>query len=297
MTTKQQQEALEYFRKHAEDWKSKAEGLGSAKVNVIEQRNEYVLQVADEHPAMRSFLDVGCGTGELVCHTARRGVDATGVDYAPEMIDLASKKAQDEGITRAKFVCCSVFDFEMQRDSYDLISANGFIEYLSQGEMRTFFDLVAKALVPGGSFVVSSRNRLFNLVSMNEYTLQESDAAGIHLLLKEAVKWTTAKELMEVTSAECAPLQAPETEHAKTGIDVATRFQYSPFQLINLLQDLGLRAAEVYSVHIHGVTPSFSKTNPETHASIANLLQAFARHNTRLLAHASTFMLHVKKEE
>lgn len=297
MITKQQQEALEYFRKHALDWRVNADGVGNTGVNVIERRNAYVQQVADARQSMRSFLDVGCGTGELVCHIARRGVDATGVDYAPEMIDLASKKAQDEGITQAKFVCCSIFDFEMQRESYDLISANGFIEYISQQEMQTFFDLVAEALAPGGSFVVGSRNRLFNLVSLNDFTLQEIEAGCIDLLLREAVKWTTAKEMVEVVSAECAPLQAPETVHAKTGIDVTTRFQYSPFQLINLLQDRGLRAVEVYPVHIHGVTPSFKEMQTEIHASIENLLQAYARHNTQLLAHASTFMLHVKNEE
>ena len=80
MITKQQQEALDYFKKHAEDWRSIAEGLGITKVNVIEQRNKYVLQVADEHSAIRLFLDVGCGTRELVCHVARRGVDAIGMD-------------------------------------------------------------------------------------------------------------------------------------------------------------------------------------------------------------------------
>lgn len=296
MTTKQQQETLEYFRKHAEDWRSKAVGGRNDKANVIEQRNDYILQVEDERPATRSFLDVGCGTGELVCHTAKRGIDATGVDYAPEMIDLASKKAQDEGITRATFACSSIFDFEMQRERYDLISANGFIEYISQQEMIAFFELVADALAPGGSFVVGSRNRLFNFASMNDFTLQEIEAGDFDLLLRETVKWTTAQEMLKVGSAECAPLQAPETEHAKTGIDVTTRFQYSPFQLINLLQDKGLRAVEVYPVHIHGATPSFCKANMELHASIANLLQAYARHNTQLLAHASTFMLHVKKE-
>jgi len=297
LTTKQQKEALDYFRKHAEDWRSTAVGLGSAKVNVIEKRNEYVLQVSDERSATRSFLDVGCGTGELVCQMAKHGVDATGVDYAPEMIDLASKKARDEGIPRAKFMCSSIFDFEMHSERYDLISANGFIEYVSQQEMQTFFDLVAQALTPEGSFVVGSRNRLFNLVTMNDFTLQETESGDIDLLLREAVKWTTAKEMVGVVSAESAPLQAPETEHTKTGIDVATRFQYSPFQLITLLQARGLRAVEVYPVHIHGVTPSFIEANPEVHTSIANLLQAHARHNTQLLANASTFMLHVKKGE
>jgi hypothetical protein len=194
-------------------------------------------------------------------------------------------------------VCCSIFDFEMRRAGYDLISANGFIEYVSQREMQIFFDLVARALAPGGSFVVGSRNRLFNLVSMNEFTLREAGSGGLDLLLKEAVRWTNAKETAGGVSAECAPLQAPETEHARTGIDVATRFQYSPSQLIGLLRDRGLRAVEVYPLHIHGVTPSFKETNPELHVSIANLLQAHARHNTRLLAQASSFMLHARKEE
>jgi 2-polyprenyl-3-methyl-5-hydroxy-6-metoxy-1,4-benzoquinol methylase len=295
MATKQQQDTLEYFRGHAGDWRAKAEGVGNSRVNVIEQRNGYVLQVADERSATQSFLDVGCGSGELVCQMARRGVDATGVDYAPEMIDLASKKARDEGIARAKFVCRSIFEFSMQSESYDLISANGFIEYISQQELQSFFDIVAEALAPGGSFVVGSRNRLFNLVSMNDYTLSEIDTKSIELLLRESVKWSTAKAMVGVVHAECAPLQAPETEHAKTGIDVRTRFQYSPFQLINLLHNKGLRAKEVYPVHIHGVPPSFKKANREVHTAIANLLQSYARGNTQLLTHASTFMLHVVK--
>jgi 2-polyprenyl-3-methyl-5-hydroxy-6-metoxy-1,4-benzoquinol methylase len=297
MTTQQQQEALEYFRRHAGNWRAKAEGSVDSKVNVIEQRNGYVLQVAEERPAMRSFLDVGCGTGELACQMARRGVQTTGVDYAPEMIDLASKKAQAEGIAGIEFVCCSIFDFGMQRESYDLISANGFIEYISQKEMLSFFDAVAEGLSPGGSFVVGSRNRLFNLVSMNDFTLLELEAGDLELLLRESVKWTTAKQMVEVVDADCAPLQAPDTSHAKTGIDVTTRFQYSPFQLIKLLQDRGLQAAEVYPVHVHSVAPAFKQTNSEIHVSTANLLQAYARYNTQLLTNASTFMLHVKRDQ
>jgi 2-polyprenyl-3-methyl-5-hydroxy-6-metoxy-1,4-benzoquinol methylase len=295
MTTRQQQETLEYFRRHAEDWRAGSVESGNVKVNVIDHRNAYVLRVAEERPATRSFLDVGCGPGELVCRMARRGVPATGLDFAPEMIDLARKKVQDERISRATFVCCSIFDFPMKRESYDLISANGFIEYISPQAMQSFFDLVAEALTLDGSFVVGSRNRLFNLLSMNEYTLAELRAGAVELLLREAVKWTTANGIVEVWEAECAPLQPPDTLHPQTGIEVRTRFQYSPFQLINLLQSRGLRAVDVYPVHIHGVPPAFKEDHAEVHASIANLLQAHATHNTQLLAHASTFMLHVRK--
>ncbi len=193
MTTKQQREALDYFTTHADDWRSKADGLGCGKVNVIEQRNEYVVQVANQHPGLGRFLDVGCGTGELVCQVAGLGADAVGVDYAPAMIDLASKKAAVAEIARANFTCASIFDFRVQPESYDLIAANGFIEYLSQPQLIDFFDLVADALAPGGSLVVGSRNRLFNLVSMNDFTLQELEAEHVDPLLREALMWTKAE--------------------------------------------------------------------------------------------------------
>lgn len=297
MTTKQQDEALDYFRKHAGDWRLKADGMKAAEVNIIEQRNDYVRQVIGGRSSTKSFLDAGCGTGELVCAAAARGVNSTGVDYSPEMIDLAQKKAAAEKLSCAKFVCSSIFDFKLQRAGYDVISANGFIEYISLQQMEQFFDVVAEALAPGGSFVVGSRNRLFNLVSMNGFTLQEVEAGSVEMMIKEAVKWTTAKGMVEVTGAECGPYQAPETEHPVTGIKVATRFQYTPFQLIDLLQKRDLRAVEVYPVHIHGVTPAFASDNAPIHVSIANLLQPFGRHGTQLLAHASSFMLHVQKKD
>jgi 2-polyprenyl-3-methyl-5-hydroxy-6-metoxy-1,4-benzoquinol methylase len=295
MTTKQQQEALEYFRKHAGDWREAAEGAGIASVNIIALRNQYVLQVAQERAATRSLLDVGCGTGELVCDAARQGIDASGVDYAPEMIDLASAKAQSAGISGAKFVCASIFDFEIPRERYDVISANGFIEYVSPEQTEAFFDIVADGLAPGGSFVVGSRNRLFNLVSLNEYSLQELATGDIGLVLEEAVQWTSANRIADVKPAKRAPIQSLDTKHARTGVDVTTRFQYTPLQLIATLETRGLQAVEVYPVHIHGVTPAFKNSHPELHASIANLLQTFGRHSTQLLAYASTFMLHVEK--
>ena len=297
MTTAQQQEALEFFRRHATAWREKAENLDSSKVNVIEQRNTYVLQIAKERPRIESFLDVGCGTGELVCEVSVKGVRATGVDYAPEMIELAAKKAQDRGIKKVTFACSSIFEFALEPDSYDLISANGFIEYISLRELHVFFGLVAKALSPGGSFVVGSRNRLFNLVSMNAYTLDEIEAGASELLMREAVQWATATEIEGALELQPAPFQPAEAKHTKTGIDVVTRFQYTPLQLMNLLKGHGLHAVEVYPVHIHGLPSAYKDADPELHVHIAKALQASARHNTRLLSQASSFMLHVKKAE
>ena len=56
----------------------------------------YVAMV-DEFGA-RSLLDVGCGTGELACRLALRGVDVVGVDPAGASLDVARAKAGAERV-------------------------------------------------------------------------------------------------------------------------------------------------------------------------------------------------------
>ena len=47
---------------------------------------------------VRSVLDVGCGTGQHALELARRGFNVTGVDRAPEMLDLARQKTGAEQV-------------------------------------------------------------------------------------------------------------------------------------------------------------------------------------------------------
>ena len=78
--TKQQEEAIRYFSDHAQDWQDKAGTTDLAEVNIIEQRNAFVLEVVAQLPGIRATLDIGCGTGDLVCSIAKQGIEATGID-------------------------------------------------------------------------------------------------------------------------------------------------------------------------------------------------------------------------
>lgn len=295
MDNKQQEETLQYFKAYAEDWHKKAQGAIAAKVNVIQQRNGYVLEVIKERAATNWLLDVGCGTGDLVCDAARQGVNGLGVDFAQEMIDIAREKSRQAGLGNAYFECCSIFDCDFSTRKFDVAAANGFIEYISQDALLQFFDLMYQALTPGGSFVVGSRNRLFNLYSLNDFTRQELVNNHIHALLEEALAFASGDALEEILNLQPAPLQTPETQHADTGIHVSTRFQYTPLQLIRILSEKGFAIKEIYPVHVHGVPPAFKAEHPETHTAISNLLQNYARQHLSLLPFASTFMLHAEK--
>lgn len=296
MTTKQQKETQAYFRKFAEEWGMKAEDRNFESFNLIRERNDFVLSVAKENAPVRSFLDVGCGTGDLVVQAAKLGIPSVGVDFAEEMIEQAILKMKKESGIKADFVHASIFDFSMGNEEYDLISANGFIEYISYEELELFFDMVARGLKRGGSFVCGSRNRLFNLFSLNEYTSQEIDSGAAEMLLTEAVRWSVSQNIEEALhDVKIAPLQDREIKHPGTGVEVNTRFQYTPAQLIRKLAERGLKPIEIYPVNIHGVTPKTKDAHNDIYALIANMLQSFGRNNTQMLTQASTFMLHVMK--
>ena len=72
-------------------WTEKA-GAYDAHFGVITgQANAHVLDAAGELDG-RAVLDVCCGPGELTLMAAARGAHATGVDFAPSMIELARVK-------------------------------------------------------------------------------------------------------------------------------------------------------------------------------------------------------------
>jgi 2-polyprenyl-3-methyl-5-hydroxy-6-metoxy-1,4-benzoquinol methylase len=297
MTIEQQNESLWYFREHAEDWKNKALSRDRQRVNVIQQRNGYVLHVIKGRSDAQSVLDIGCGTGDLVCDIARLGIAATGIDFADEMIRIARHQAEEDGLAQAEFHCRSIFDFDVTSKRYDVISANGFIEYISPGQLRQFLELAHRALNPGGSLILGSRNRLFNIFSINAFTLEEIDRGAATLLLREAVALARGASLDELAGTDSATLQDAEVKHQYTGVGVSTRFQYTPVQLMRMVIDGGLVVEQLYPVHIHGVPPIFKERHPEVHVGIANFLQEFALEDASLLIpYASTFMLHARKE-
>ena len=227
----QQEETLKFFKKYANKWNAMAESTEKTKVNVIGQRNNYVSMVADELDNLESFLDIGCGTGDLVGEIAKRNVNSNGVDFSEEMIEIAKSKFSSVVNNLTSFYCSSIFEFPMKRNNYDLISANGFIEYISFNQLNDLIDSVHKSLSSKGSFIVGSRNRLFNLTSMNSFTLQEIEAGDIEALTKEAIKWSNSKKISDMSDFNGFPkYQESSLKHENTGIKVSTRlFSLSVF--------------------------------------------------------------------
>ncbi|HBE89845.1 MAG: hypothetical protein A3E37_05035 [Candidatus Andersenbacteria bacterium RIFCSPHIGHO2_12_FULL_46_9] len=294
--TKQQEEAWRFFNNKAQEWDSKASGQITNKVNVIKQRNDYVLGILKRLPEAKYLLDIGSGVGDLVCEAAKMGIKATGIDIAGGMVDLAHKRAIDDKLNLAEFILADYFDWHVDDASYDVVVANGFIEYVSYEQRDDFFNDAYRILKPGGSLIVSARNRLFNVMSANDYTREEIESGTIEQLVNEMVALGNRTKISELLNMESVPLQKEDMKHAATGIDVNCRYQYTPIQLMKMMDRESFKVAGVSPIHIHIGPPSFKEEQPQVHYEIAKLMQKYAVNNLRLIGAASAFMIHGVKE-
>jgi hypothetical protein len=63
-------------------------------------------------------MDLGSGDGRTVISAAKRGVRAMGIEYNPDMVELASRKAKEEGVTdKATFVKADLFETDFSKAS------------------------------------------------------------------------------------------------------------------------------------------------------------------------------------
>jgi SAM-dependent methyltransferase len=96
----------------------------------IFERYEWVMERAGEVSG-QSVIDVGCGSGRFVTTLAQRGAHVTGLDIAPNMIDLSRQLVTRDGVAdRCDFIVSDVLDWKT-RDMFDLVIAIGFWDYIA----------------------------------------------------------------------------------------------------------------------------------------------------------------------
>lgn len=109
-------------------------------------------------PAGSAVLEAGCGSGFVTIELARRGLQVTAVDAAPEMLELASALVVEKGLQGAvQLRQADVHALEFPDRSFQLVVALGLIPWLhSPGNALAE---LSRVLLPGGLLVVTSDNR------------------------------------------------------------------------------------------------------------------------------------------
>ena len=289
----------DYFDRYAQAW-VEAAYVGDVKFPVGPERIR--LAVEGIAPAMREgsrVVDLGCGAGQLCVHSARLGWRAFGVDVAPSMIEEA--RAGAEGL-EIDWVTGSYDESGLDDGSMDAATALGLIEYLDDDD--GLFAEAARLLRPGGRFAVSCRNRLYNLLSANDYTGEElaGDASALLEELRDALAQTSDDALhgLGLSLADAADElrhaveldreEPPPELHDHVRAFQRGRRQHTPGELHRVAERHGLRQLETLALHPHPLPPGLEPLAPRTYNALALAWQRPLERSPAGLAFCTAFV-------
>jgi len=107
----------------------------------------------------KCVLDVGTGTGRFAIYLAQKGINVVAIDSSKEMVEIAQKKAQQEGCQhRIQFIVSDIENLPFKDKSFDgvcsiIVLIHLACRYYAVSEL-------SRVLKPGGVAVLDVPNRL-----------------------------------------------------------------------------------------------------------------------------------------
>jgi len=192
---------------------------------------EAVASKVSEWAPVGSILDVCCGTGaamETLRPLCRDRL--VGVDMSRGMLDVARERTADApGGARIEFVHANALDMTFDAE-FDLAVSLGALGHILPHEMPTLIDRIARALAPGGRFLLAAR-AFSSVWSVRLWTCAAFDVVmrARNLLIKPpfnmyyiALRFPRLKSLLEKRGFNVIVRDAFDGPHADLKLIVAS---------------------------------------------------------------------------
>ncbi len=250
--------------------------------------------------AAGNAIDLGCGRGDLCCLLAAVGTTVAGIDFSETMLAEARTRLASlpaDARARVSLIHADIYGNGVNDGSVDAVAAIGVLE--TEPSDAALFAEARRMLRAGGVFVVSCRNRLFNLVSVNRHTRAELDAGTLGDLLAEAEELLQASSPTTTAGAltgfadrmrEAAALPRGESiAAAPAAVRIGETRQHTPVQLKRFAHGNGFHGGTFIGVHPHPLPPVMEAMEPAAYNRIAAAAEAF-QHEPMGLVWSSAFV-------
>jgi SAM-dependent methyltransferase len=289
----------DYFDRHAQAW-TEAAYVGDVRFPVGSERVRLAIEgVAAAIPEGGRIVDLGCGGGQLCVHAARIGWRTVGVDVAPGMIEEA--RAAAEGV-ELEWIVSEYDESGLPDGEFHAVTALGLIEYLDDD--HGLFAEAARLLRPKGRFAVSCRNRLYNLLSSNDYTAETLDDGARALLdeLRESLAQTSDDDLHALAlsladagaelrdAVESDRAQPPPELHDHVRAFQRGRRQHTPAEVADVAAQQGFVHVDTLALHPHPLPPALEPLAPRTYNRLALAWQRPLERSPAGLAFCTAFV-------
>jgi len=120
------------------------------------QHVDRVIEVARASVApgltVRRALDFGCGAGRLTAALAERGIDVTGIDVAPSMLEEAARQSARRGVAaRCAYLRLEEVEWSAHAGRYDLVHSYIVLQHIPPDEGYPLIERLLGCLAPGGA--------------------------------------------------------------------------------------------------------------------------------------------------
>jgi SAM-dependent methyltransferase len=184
-------------------------------------------------------LDLACGTGRHSIELARRGFSVVGVDIAPDLLEVASRDAEEaEG--DVSFLEADLRELAFDEEFDVVLNLNdGAIGYFeTDEENHRTFEVIAAALSPGGGNLL----QLPNVLYAEAHLPQKTWIAGGGMVELIDHRWDARTRYLEGSTT---PILVGEVFEGVSPIPFRQRL-YSSEELAEIYQSVGMELAGVF---------------------------------------------------
>ncbi|MBD2464238.1 class I SAM-dependent methyltransferase [Oscillatoria sp. FACHB-1407] len=121
----------------------------------------------------KQIFDFGCGDAILFPWFLETGGNIEGIDIAPEMIQIGQQRLTSWGFDSSLIQVADVnYLKQIGSASLDGLLSFNVLAYLTDEEELIFYQEASRIVKPGGYLIVTHSNELFDLFSLNHYTVE-----------------------------------------------------------------------------------------------------------------------------
>ena len=271
-------ESVKYWNDVAKDWKRMAYNTDKpASIFPSSQLRQKIVidEVKNNIKKDAKILDIGCADGSLVIELIKNGYTSVkGIDNSPKMIKEAKNQLKKAGYNLENVFTVADADNFYTDDEFDVVTALGLVEYVQ--DLDDFFDIVYDLLKPRGKVYIESKNKLFNIFSANNYTL-DSDIKELMNELDD-VKCLSPKKLSDVVIGTYVDigkrLENVKEETKSTYKKYPFKLpQYSPKELMFVAEGNLFSAKKIIYYHFHPFPPRYRKDFPMLYDELGIMMQ------------------------
>ena len=249
------------------------------------KREQIFLKLLKKHKP-KKIVDAGCGTAMPLIDIKKKGFNIIGYDKAKNMV-LEAK----ENLKNNKLPSDLVFndDFEnpkkIKNNSVDCILGMGAF-YYSKNVNKTLLNQ-KKKLKKNGRLIFSLRNRLFDLVTLNNYTKKFLDEIYEVKSLKKS--WQKKYKNLTKNFSDRKKFKFKNIDEE----GVYNHIPHNPLTVTDEMAKLGLQVEGIYFYHFHALPPEFQNYDEHFYNKISWKIENPLDWRGFFLA--STFVIDCKK--